>query len=254
MKVISWNVSIDNKKQIKTIKKALDTDADIICLNEISKKNVEFLKTIDKYNFHYGISFRGKNEHKNIYMGILSKYPFLNSKFFSFETEFGTTMWNLFVNKHLGAHKVQEGQYVDIVINSKEIRIFNFHLPITCGPKKRIEQFKKIVNNINENMSNIFCGDFNNYGKWYLNIFTHPLFSQKINEVFTNEKKTFEKLFKQHELNNIFNGISTWPKLGFINIQIDHILTPHWVNVISKEVLKKTYGSDHRMLMTELDI
>ena len=54
-------------------------------------------------------------------------------------------------------------------------------------------------------------------------------------------------------IKNIFKGISTWPWIG-IKIQIDHILVPEHIEVKKKEVLRNRYHSDHRMLLTEINI
>lgn len=66
--------------------------------------------------------------------------------------------------------------FVDIDTPRKKYRVFNTHLKCVASPYHRLSQFKEILENLSKERENIICGDFNTFGKSFINIFLWKYF------------------------------------------------------------------------------
>ena len=152
-----------------------------------------------------------------------------------------------FLAKRHQIQSVRQFHYVDLVCQKTKFRIFNIHLEVAVGPKKRLAQFDNLVKNFGVN--NLICGDFN--------IFPHPIgsffvgwaASFTLSDYATNERKKFEEKFQKLSLNNIFVKKITYPKY---KLQLDHILVPKNFTILEKKLEKKLSNSDHLWLFCDI--
>ena len=152
-----------------------------------------------------------------------------------------------FLAKRHQIQSVRQFHYVDLVCQKTKFRIFNIHLEVAVGPKKRLAQFDNLVKNFGVN--NLICGDFN--------IFPHPIgsffvgwaASFTLSDYATNERKKFEEKFQKLSLNNIFVKKITYPKY---KLQLDHILVPQNFTILEKKLEKKLSNSDHLWLFCDI--
>lgn len=143
--VHEWTDCFINTNYINIIKNILDTNSDIVCLQE-SPMNTRIIKILRKYypNIYY-----------SNYLAILSKYKILETKKHTLGRD------NIFFIQRYCL-------YSKISYNNKIIHIFNAHLDVYDNTEKtRYEQIKIILNQINKikihfpNDLIILCGDFN---------------------------------------------------------------------------------------------
>ena len=70
MKIVTWNVRYENKKKETGLKYVLSKDPDVICLQELPKKNLEWLKqNSSNYHLAYTKDMVNKNEEKSSHSG-----------------------------------------------------------------------------------------------------------------------------------------------------------------------------------------
>lgn len=247
LKVFSWNMYCNNKKFDSALKFLYEHDADVMCLQEVP---VEIVRTIKKYPGLYVAEAKAHNRGRekmrtrNI---IISKHPMKEKAESSLQEDEHPSI----KSRITGLCGPLEFQYVDIKPDDKKIRIFNSHLECNTSPRIRVEQFKQVLRLSRKNSVNIYCGDLNTYGEWYLNLFVGYISNYTLKDITHSERKLFNELFSEYKLNNIFHGEVTYP---LFLLQLDHILVPNNIPVISKTVHKKRYGSDHRPIVVELEV
>jgi len=156
---------------------------------------------------------------------------------------FGT---ELFINKWQESF---EFQYAKIKYQNKIIKIFNVHLEVGAGPYIRFKQFFKTTEYFSSDMEDVVCGDFNIYGKWYKNFLIGWAMGFSFKEMFIDERRRFQKLFKSAGLKNPFYKKITYPTFA---LQLDHILIPESWEVKNVTLIKNRHGSDHRPIMLEV--
>ncbi len=257
MKILNWNIWIDNPNQIKNLKQLIEIEnPDIVCLQEANEKTLEFCKLLTNYNYCHCIDFaRPINQIKSTlfnkpssvsYLITLSKYPIIQTQTDLLHTQ----KPNTFLAKHKGINNPREFQYIDILKNNDLYRIFNLHLEMAAGSKRRISEFQRALKYYDETKNNIICGDFNIFARPTLNLLTGWGLGLSIREYFVNERRAFQKIFDQYSFDNIFKRKVTYPKF---RLQLDHILIPKEFNILSKKIPKNLLDSDHRYLVCEIE-
>ena len=123
LKILSYNTmsSFEYKKHKpnspnKGIQYILDSDADIVCLQEFGvNKNNEYLthqdvlKIFEKYKYKH-IRYRDEKNIRQIGMATFSKYPILNKQFIDYPSRYNSSI------------------FTDIDVNGTTIRVVNVHL------------------------------------------------------------------------------------------------------------------------------
>ena len=257
MKILNWNIWIDNPSQIVNLKTLIDKyNPEIICIQEANEKTLEFCKLLTEYHFAFCIDFARPihrikpslfNKPSPIsYLITLSKYPILETQIDLLHTQ----KPNTFLAKRKGINNPREFQYIDIVKNNKPYRIFNLHLEMAAGSKRRISEFQRALKYYDPTKNNIICGDLNIFARPTLNLLTGWGLGLSIREYFVNERRAFQKIFDQYEFSNIFRRRVTYPKF---RLQLDHILIPKKFKIIGKEIPKNLFDSDHRHLVCEIE-
>ena len=251
MKILSWNICSGNKNQYEKLGQLLKKyDPDIVCLQEVnldcSSNILEFSKyySIQAIDY-YSLKKKEKAEHRLV---LLSKLPILNKNSenkFSISDLTKISLWEK-INKWQESF---EFQYAQVLYKGKNIKIFNVHFEVGAGPYIRIKQFLKTTEKFNNSGDNFICGDFNIYGKWYKNILIGWAMGFSFKEMFIDERRRFQKLFKVHNLKNPFYRKITYPLFA---LQLDHILVPQSWEVKKIELIKNRHGSDHRPIMLEV--
>lgn len=247
LKVFSWNMYCNNKHFDDALDFLYEHDADVLCLQEVP---VEIVKTMKKKSDLHIAEAKAHNrgrDHIKTRNVILSKHPMTERAESCLQEDEKPSI----KSRISGLCGPLEFQYVDIKPDDKKIRIFNSHLECNTSPRIRIEQFKQVLRLSRKNSVNIYCGDLNTYGEWYLNLFVGYISNYTLKDITRSEKKLFENLFREHKLNNVFHGEVTYP---LFLLQLDHILVPNNIPVISKTVHKKRHGSDHRPIVVELEV
>lgn len=249
MRIISWNINIQNKKFKKGFDFIFKQNPDIICLQEVSNSALDYLKKT-KYNFYSVCQSSGKRNKR--YKVILTKKNLIgNPENFVTQDFHRKIFWRKISNAIFGFdNELHNGIYLDLPNN---IRIINLHLDACSGPVYRIEQFKKALNYFSKDKKTIICGDFNSYGNIFMNSLFKPIFNFPFSHIKVNEKKELAKIFERYNLTDIFKGIITYPFFpkGF---QIDHVLIPNNIKLNSRKVFTNKFYSDHRILLADLEI
>jgi len=249
MKIINWNLYYENKNLEKSLSLILSKNPDIICLQEFNYKKFSLLKKYKRYRFFHAKSFSilKKSFEEPGYLVVGLKKPIDGKIKVTSTPKLYVNNW---VKWFMGWNEGLGSLIMNIKIENKEIRLFNLHLSCAATPSQRLTEMKFFMKYLRPDGNNIVCGDFNVSGKHYHKLFGW-LFGFKLKDYFSNERKSFNHLFKKYELKNIFKNKITYP---FLNLQLDHILIPKKWGVLKKIVIKKSISySDHFMLFSDID-
>jgi endonuclease/exonuclease/phosphatase family metal-dependent hydrolase len=247
LKVLSWNVYCRNRRFDKALRFIDAHEADVLCLQEVPVEVLQILKRESRFYISEAMSHDHGKKQLRTRNVIISRYPVLETKSFQFKDEKKRSIKSR-LSKLTGP---LEFHYVDILVGGKKVRVFNSHLECNTSPRVRAEQFKQVVKESKDDRINIYCGDLNTYGKWYINLFVGYFSNYTFKDISQSEKKLFNKLFNEYNLLDVFSGHVTYPR--FL-LQLDHILIPKSIKVIAKKVYKQRYGSDHRPVFVEVEI
>lgn len=255
--ILSWNVqgclywgtSTSFKKVLPNL---LDSQPDIICLQEMCDAQVKLGLEFKKFKVYIPKLNNSKDYNKKNfnYNVILSKYPFQYVEEFVFPQSLNTTC--IFEN----AIKAE------INIDSKNLRIYNCHFMIDgVGIKTRIEQLKYILDDCKDFTGPIIiCGDLNvtipKVG-WRRKLvqFVHqePVKELYIRDdyIYDDERIIFNKIATEEGFKEAFDlNTATWSPLKnkhweILGLKLDWFLTK---NLLINSKSLGNYISDHRAI------
>jgi len=248
MKIISWNLRFDNKFYKKSIDHCIKKNPDIALFQEVSKNSLDYLKK-SNYFVYETLVTTGKREVYNSYLATISKKELSNMTEIITQKEDINTPYEKFLFVYFKAKKLYcKAQSFDLEDDTK---IFNLHLSAFVGAKKRIDQFKVVLKNMDKKKNNIIAGDLNVLGTRLRNTILSPIMKIDKKDIDLDERHEFNKLFKKYYLTNHFEGDITFP-IPFFRIQPDHILLPDHLEIKSKSISRKLHWSDHKMISVEI--
>jgi exonuclease III len=254
MHIITWNLAFTNPRVIKSLEFLLSKDPDVVCLQEVKKEGLEFLKKQKQYQLFSIIDGDNANPKftQNLVLMVKNKYKVENMQTYNYFGGKHNSLWDFMIKKVIKYEKNHEGMFVDLTVDNVPIRIFTFHLKWSCGPSIRFNEFEKILALKSLDRENIFAGDFNIFSNAFYTPLGSLVFNYKKSDLFINERERFEKIFNDNNLINIFRGENTWPWIG-LKFQLDHILFNPKIKYYDKKVPKQKVGSDHKMIEVKLD-
>jgi|GEM_PF-6760475 len=253
MRLINWNISAFNRKAEKALDSILGYEPDILCLQELPRAAIEYLKKFPDYNLVHSPDVEAKQIGKNADLAILTKYKITGSGCYEYSQDGARSFFIWCSEMVFGRTKQLKSLYADIATPAGIKRVHTLHLSWPVGPETRMKQFSRFLEAAEPEDSHIICGDLNIFGNLRNNILAAALFGYRFRELFVNEKKVFAKIFESRGWQNPFAGTvsSTWPwSLG--GAQLDYVLLPKTAVIKSALLLKETYGSDHRAQILEI--
>ncbi|MFC1722370.1 endonuclease/exonuclease/phosphatase family protein [Patescibacteria group bacterium] len=255
MKIISWNVKQNNKKIKKLLKFLSSIDADIICLQELPHEALDYINNYFKdRHISSTLDFDAKLKSKNTYICTISKLkPYKYDDFSYYENSVSTILNNLFYEKVRKVKEQHKALRIFFTIKEKNICVINARLSCAIDPLGRIVQVERLLNYKCKDSTNIVCGDFNVVSSRFFNRVTGWMRGFNKNDYSLNEREAIEKLFYLNDFKNTFKDIGTMfvPSKLF---QTDHILVPSSTEYSYKEISKKRFGSDHKMITLKVRI
>ena len=258
LSVLSWNMLFSNKNQEDAFAFIESSSADVICLQEVP---IEFLERLRTLPFHltHAIDTRWETDPLHPERGdtttllvILSRYPYVSSDRISLpplakQVLIRTRLFHLGL-RIFGIWKggrvyEREAQFADINVGTQVIRVINTHLPLRT-PEVRRKEFEVLRSHHSGEAIDFMCGDFNILEHPYIKVWNYFQGGSLGSAMpWSNERGTMEVLFKDAGLKNPLRGQCTHP---ISRSQLDHILVPPAMEVISAVVNKNAHGSDHR--------
>ncbi len=255
VRILDFNVWDENPKPaMEIVDFIFSHDADIVCLQEVREDVLRELIVRGVYHLEFA---RGTESESlgTSFLVILSKLGvkkhgvIRNTHTHSSASFF---RWWKRIKEHLESHFV--------LINTKNVslQVFNMHLPVFSGPLARIRQFRKIIKRRQAGYLHIIAGDFNIYAdRWYHKFIGWLFLGHSNSDLLVDERDSFENIFKEHKLRNIFRGRTTYSlMMKMLLFQFDHIIIPDTIadHVSRAYVCKDSGGSDHKPIIVELDI
>lgn len=247
MKIVSYNIYRHNKQLKNVFDFIQNSNADIICLQEVPKIFLTKLQNDNPNIFRIEFSkeyYIKKNFKKSVllYNVILSRFPIDKVKQIPHLQHNKFPIYYRWINKY-DTLDIQ-GLYIDIKDkNNEKFRIFNSHLECVASPNFRINQFKNLYNHKSLKHHNIFVGDYNVFANPFLAVFIGLFSNYRPKDYITIEKNQFKKLFETLHLKNIFHKKRTFKTLPF---QTDFIVCDKDLETSKPTVHKKELnGSDH---------
>lgn len=256
MKVITWNVRGGNRRVHELIRQALRFAPDILCLQEVPEREMPYLRGMPSYYVHDAEDFRGKDSSRNRYTVILTKKRPVRVQTIPYQSPHTRCLWDrLFYELILKASERRTAVAVEIVtgVHRKTVRFVSTRLPAAIGTGERLRLFSRIMQALDTTAITVFCGDLNVVDGWLLNRLSGWTRAFRFGDYLTNERQAFERLIARFGLVNIFRGVATWG-FGLPFFQFDHILVPRGTNVRFARVNTRRFGSDHRMLLADIEI
>lgn len=254
MKVISYNIYRHNKQLTKVFNFLQNSQADIICLQEVPQI---FLKKLEsdnpnKYYINYSSEYfikSNKNKSIILYNIILSKFKIDKVKEIPHLEYEKFPIYYRWINKY--DRLDIKGIYIDITTNkNQKFRIFNSHLECVVSPNFRINQFKNLYTHKSLSHKNIFVGDYNVFANPALSTFIGFFSGYTPKDYIIIEKNQFKNLFQSLNLRNIFHKKRTFKTFP---IQTDFIVVDKDINfkmpIVHKSELN---GSDHYPISVEV--
>jgi exonuclease III len=248
MRITSWNVYGKNRDIENIIKFVKQSDADVICLQEISYDMLARLRKEFDWYFQATTDFFENNQ--EAFLVIMTRKPFTFSENNALSRNIKQTPYQRFMRWQ----EVMSFQQVEYVLEGKKYLIVNIHLSNGAAPKRRIDEMRyilKTINNRNPDSEIVLCGDMNTFGNPFLNFFIAPFFNYKTSEIFTNDVKEFTKLMKTNGFTDAL-PVATTQKLYFMNFKLDYIFLTNKSKVIKSDVIKDSFGSDHNPVYVEI--
>ena len=244
MKILDWNVYYKNKSLDNLLRLIDDTSPDIVCLQEVPGSWLEYFVGEDHWNEAYCVDFGIKKEsgfelYYNLTLANETILEYRVSKLSKLKT-------NSLVSKLSGWYDSRE--YIKAHLQNG-MCVYNIHLESATNPQQRIREFCNVLETGSNQEHALYCGDFNIFGRWYVNIFIGGLYGFKREDYTIHERAYFEKLFCEHNLMNHFYNQITYPSL---RLQFDHIVTSQEEIISSKRVIQQKYGSDHYPIMLDV--
>jgi endonuclease/exonuclease/phosphatase family metal-dependent hydrolase len=256
MRIITWNLRYDNKRTVEAVQNALQYNPDVLCLQEVPQETLAWLQKLEGYYVNSSYDFTHlKDARKNGYICTLTRLEPIDILEITYDDDTYTSLLNKIYYLKL-AHNQERHTALVVCINTKQgqLQIVNTRLSCAIGTLDRLLEFKTMEEKIHyQQIPTIFCGDFNVVDSKWFNWVTGWIRGFARYDYQINERQSFESLFNEANLVNIFHGYSTI----FLNkplLQLDHILIPKDMTVTYKEISQKCFGSDHRMLLADISL
>ena len=256
MRIISWNVFVKNRKIKKGIYYILSLHPDIICLQEVPHAIMPWLATLRGYTVSSCFDWKHRRKStKHAYVCTLTKQKPIRVRIHQFgpgkiRSIMNTVLYGLIL------HNIEQHNALVVILKTPvgKLQIANTRLSCASNIISRLEMFHIMIQTIRrKDIPTMYCGDFNVVDSKIFKLFTGWLRGFHIFDYRINERIAFEILFAKERLVNIFRGKSTI----FVNrplLQFDHILVPALFTTQSHTVLRKRYGSDHRVLIADINV
>jgi len=251
--LISWNICSENSDIDHALRSIVEKDVDVVCIQEVPWSGVRHLQKLSAYTIQYAKDFSrmfSRREH-TYYLVIITKCEIVGEKKFKFKRlrRQSRAARKMHIKEGLEYH------YIDIVWDGTALRIFNVHFDAYGGPKRRIDQFKTVVNSFDPERLNIICGDLNcgdpgvPAGR-FIKACVQLHYGISSEESWMVESAIFEQMFRQFGLQNALGNCVTFPSTFS---QLDFILIPQGAD-INATVISKNPGSDHYPVSAEVTI
>lgn len=253
MRIITWNVRAANKRIMKLVAQALSFKPDILCLQEVPELR---LAEINKLGYHvvHSQDFKGKRKQtKNTYTCILTKHRPISQKIaILHRTTHRSLMTRIMYSFIRGITENHNASIISIRYKDHIFQVASTRLSCAISMGDRLASLVSLANELDSTVPAIVCGDFNIMDSKLLNVLSGWTRGFTLKGYFLNERKEFERIITQLGLTNIFKNQSTFVT-KFPRFQFDHILIPAETQVVHQEIGKRTFGSDHRMLLVDID-
>lgn len=267
VRILSWNVLISNKRLEEALNFLKASNADIICLQEVSNEFLGMLRSLTEYSLISGIdtifvtnSWRPRAGETRVNLVILSKFPLDGYASFKYEelplqkkvrTEIfhlALYMTGVWIG---GRNRDRSVLSADIRVDNRKVRVFSVHLSLHT-PQIRETEFGVVRQNLLSDGINIVAGDLNILEAPWIKVWNW-LQGGRIQDSlpWVSEREKMERKFKESGLSNHLIGKVTCPISGS---QLDHILVPEDLSVSGVSVFKNRYGSDHNPIFLDLKI
>ncbi len=247
MKIATWNLWPKNRRQSEAIDFLLSLDADIICLQELREETVRYLQTIHTYSCVFAVDLHIGKE--IFWKAVLSKQKPTAVRAVSFKIKTKPCLALTQLPQIKVSTEAFNFQYADFETNGEKIRVFNLHLASSTGPFHRFSQLKEVQEHFIKN-GTMICGDFNTFATPILNALVGLVYRYSWREYLIEEYNLLTHFAKQHHLQLCYEKQVTHP---LSQMHLDHILAPERWMVKNATVYKNCYGSDHRLVVVEIN-
>jgi len=254
MRIISWNVFVSNKKIKKGIHYILSLSPDVICLQEVPQRMMSYLRTRSGYSLSTCFdSKHHRTSKRHVYVCTLTRQKPISVTKHTYDNGFSNSFLTKAYTSLLHIEEKHMVLVVTLTVRRKKIQIANTRLSCAIGTHDRLQEFTTLIQKTKRStIPTIYCGDLNVADSKIFNRLTGWIRGFDHFDYLLDEREAFEKLYEKEGLTNIFRGTST----SITNrplLQFDHILVPNFCTVEGNGLTRKRYGSDHKMLIADIN-
>jgi len=253
MRIITWNVRFKNPRARFLIDHALSHTPDIMCFQEFPESMIPYLKQRG-FTVTEAHDFVSRVGGLNSCIVIASKKKPISTHTINYSHIKNASLLSRWVYTRMAKMTEQHLAPVSVISHGGgTVQITNARLSCAVGTRERLKEFETILAQLKPTIPTILAGDFNIVDNPFFNLITGWVRGFHVPEYFINERKAFERMVAHHGYTNIFRKRST----SITNhplLQFDHILIPKDAHVTYHIIEKKRFGSDHRMLLADIEM
>lgn len=239
---------------MKLVSYALSFAPDVLCLQEVPQARLHDIQKLG-YRVIASRDFVGKKkESKNSYTVILTKHRLISQKIATVHNKTNKSLMTRILYSFIrGITEKHNAPIISIRYKNHIVQIASTRLSCAISMKDRLASIISLANELDPTVPAIVCGDFNIVDPRLLNILSGWTRGFTLKGYLLNERKEFERIIASFGFTNIFKNQSTF-LTKFPRFQFDHILIPQETQVVFQHIEKKRFGSDHRMLLVDINL
>ena len=246
MKVVSWNVFNLNHDSEAFASFIKNERADVYALQELTDAHIAFFRTLEGYQLFSAEDFVEGDQ--VTYLGILTRLPSRDHEVIAHNPH--RAISDSFQGRRMKWRECLDSHAVTVTAEGHEVRIANLHLSCGVPPRTRRRQLNEASRHWLEFPRAVVCGDFNSFGRPFLNLAIGWLYGFGLSDIPVNEDRELTRFAEDHGFKRAFQRAVTFPRF---RLHLDHLLA-RGVSIDTARVDPDTHGSDHRPLIVELAI
>lgn len=242
-RIASWNVLYDTGPGDRIVDFLDAVDADVAALQELSERHLDHVESLGRWHVIRSPDQTGAGIAS--FLGVISKRPSQSRRVVDIPAEIRPKP-PLF--SRLRATTVtQTALPAGLEINGRMLEVLNLHLTCATSPGGRRCERAFPLAALPADAPAVMLGDFNAMARRWINpAFAIP-FGFRPADLLLNELAEVTAWAADHGFAGVADGV-TFPWLG---LQLDQIFV-RGVSVVSAQILKQRFGSDHRPVVADL--
>lgn len=245
MRIVSWNVFNRSRALDRFESFVRAQDADLYAFQELTPGHIERLSAMAGYTLHLAEDFAEEGE--TTWLGLFTRRPTHDHTVTAINP--ARAVSDSYVGRKNRWQECFEAQALTIDTLAGPARAINLHLACAISPRARLAQLEAATSGLDGAARAIVCGDFNSFGRPWLNALVGLTYGFGMADLFTDEVRSLDSFARRHGLARVPARAITFPKF---RLHLDHVFL-RGMAVRAVRVEADTHGSDHRPVIVDVD-